>query len=581
MQVPHAPPLKVPSFSQQWLLYVVIAAVPILGLTVRLTERLAYTGDEPRYLLYALSFQIEGKPLMSESSHERLRHERMPGFELAPQSFENVQPDPDKPIHSIAWPLLLSPLATALSLPQIRLISLVTGLVGLCFLAKLLIAHRLSIVSALGCLVPAALFLPMFPYYFLALPEAILFLLVCIAFWNLLGTETERLRDFAPSIICSCLAPLVHLRALPLLIAVLLHLVLKIGWRQKSGGSWMIIAKLTGIYLAAVTAVILYNCVIYGGVLGSVTSGRPTFSLEGVAAALFYSHFGLLPYAPIFLLSFVGLAEGLWRRREWSVPAAVFLVALVAMTVGENPGETYPARFWVIGVPVLAIGLIGFFQGRMLTPGKAILYALLGLVSLANTVILVIDPGFHLAARSGPFPYDRLFEIVPWVHFGFWLGLFKDTDYLLKAAGYCAIWVVVAAAASIYRSRILTAGAVLLLLLGFEIHRASPVIYSARLDPGSLAVVVEDQTIMQRAPLRLTLRASSQLDFPKHSIFVTDGTRNWEQKSTNTVLLRQNMPWDVPLSLRVSWERHDAGMADANAVRVALSDSWFVQLWPD
>ncbi|HYJ06867.1 MAG TPA: hypothetical protein VEX43_17175 [Chthoniobacterales bacterium] len=574
-------PFNLPRLLPKWILYLVVAAVPILGLTARLTERLAYTGDEPRYLLYALSLKVEGKPLMSEDGYEKLRHERLPGFELAAQPLNDVQPDPDKPVHSIVWSLLLSPFVTGLSLAQIRLISLMTGLVGLCFLAKLLIAQKLPITSALGCLIPAALFFPMFPYYFLALPEAILFLLVCIAFWNLIGTGTERLRDFAPSIICSCLAPLVHLRALPLLVAVSLYLFLKLGWRRKPGTSGIIVVKVTGIYLAAVTAVILYNCLIYGSMLGSVTSGRPTFSLGGIIAALLNSHFGLLPYAPIFLLSFVGLIEGLWQRREWSVPASAFLVTLVTTTVGENPGETFPARFWVIGVPVLAICLIGFFQGRMLTLGKAILYALLGLVSLANTVMLIIDPGLHLAARSGPFPYDRLFEIVPWIHLGFWLGLFGDTDYLLKAAGACAVWVAMAAAATIYRSRILTAVAVLLLLLGFEIHRASRVRYSARLDPGSLAVVVEDRAIMQRAPLRLTLRASSQSDFPKHSIIVTDGSKHWEQKSTNSVLLRPNEPWKVPLSLRVSWERDRPGVADADAVGVALCGSWLVRLWAD
>lgn len=573
-------PFNIHDFSAKWLLYVVIAAVAILGLTARLPKRLAYTGDEPRYLLYALSLKLEGKPVMSEGGYERLRNERKPGFELAPHPLRDIQPN-DTPSHSIVWPLLLSPLITTVPLAQLRLISLLAGLVGLVFLAKLLVAQKLPIMSALGCLVPAAVFFPMFPYYFLALPEVVLFLLVCIAFWNLLGTETERLRDFVPSIVCSCVAPLVHLRALPLLVAVLVHLILKLAWQRNSGRSWMVFAKLTGIYLAAAIAAILYNCLIYGSILGSVTSGRPTFSWEGIAATLFYSHFGLLPYAPIFLLSIVGLIEGLWRRREWSVPAAIFLVTLVAMTVGENPGETYPARFWVIGVPVLAICLIGFFQGRMPGPGKAILYALLGLVSLANTVIFIIDSDLHLAARSGPLPYDHLFEKVRWVHLGFWLGLFKDTDYLFKAATYCAGWVVFAAGASLYRSRILTAGAVLLLLLGFESHRASPVIYSARLDPDSLAVVVEDQTITQRAPLRLSLRASWQPDFPKHSIVVTDGTKDWQQKSTNTVLLRQNEPWEVPLSLRVSWERHGAGTADANSVRVALSDSWFVRHWPD
>lgn len=563
------------------MLYPVIAAVGILGLAFRISERLVYSGDEPRYLLYALSFKIEGRAIMSESAHKKLRNQNMPGFEIAAHRLRDIQSDPDIPMHSIVMPLLLSPFVTSLSLAQIRLISLLTGLVGLYFLAQLLIAQKLRIAPALGCLIPAAVFLPMFPYYFLALPEAGLFLLVCVAFWNLLGTEPERLRDFAPCIVCSCLAPFVHLRGLPLSVAIAIPLVWKLGWRRNHGPSWITVIRIAAIYIAAAVAVALYNYLLYGSILGSVTSGRPTFSWEGLAASLLNPHFGLLPYAPIFLLSIIGLIEGLWQRREWSFPAGVFLVTMVAMTLSENPGESYPARFWVQGIPVLAICLIGFFQGRMPRLGKAILYALLGIVSLANTVMFVVNPNLHLAARSGPVPYEHLFELLPWIHLGFWLGLFKDPDYIFRAAGYCSIWVAISAGASIYRSRILTGAAVILLLLSFEIHRASPVKYSARLDPDSLAVVVEDRTIVQRAPMRLTLRASWQSDFPRHAIFVTDGTKHWKQNSTNSVLLRQNEAWEVPLSLRVSWERQDAGMADANAVRVALSDSWLVRLWSD
>src|SRR5688572_17869948 len=162
------PSFELPGFSSKWALYLVVAAVAILGLTARISERLAYTGDEPRYLLYALSFKIEGKPVMSDSAYEKLRNERMPGFELATLP----QLGPNTPSHPILLSLLLSPLTTGLSLAEIRLVSLLNGLVGLCFLAKLLVAQKLPMVSALGCLIPAAIFFPMFPYYFLALPEA-------------------------------------------------------------------------------------------------------------------------------------------------------------------------------------------------------------------------------------------------------------------------------------------------------------------------------------------------------------------------------------------------------------------------
>lgn len=213
--------------------------------------------------------------------------------------------------------------------------------------------------------------------------------------------------------------------------------------------------------------------------------------------------------------------------------------------------------------------------------GKAIAYVSLGLISLANTVLFLFEPGRHLGARSGPLPYEYLFEMLPGIHLGFWLGLLGNPAYLLKTVGWCVIWVGIAVAASIYRSRILTAGAIILLVLGFEIHRASPAKYSARLDPDSMAVVVEDPTIVKRAPLRLTVRASWQEHFPRRAILVTDGTHQWEQVSTNNVLLDRTEAWEVPLSLRVSWQAHTPPMADATAVRVALSDSWLVRLFAD
>ena len=518
---------------------------------------------------------------MSDGTYKKLRDQKGPGFAIAVPPQGNTHFDAHTPAHSILLPLLLSPFATSLSLAQIRLLSLLAGLVGLFFLAKLLSTQTISTLAAVGCFIPAAFFFPMFPFYFLALPEVILFLLVCISFWNLLENKTERLRDFWPSIACSCLAPFVHLRGLPLTLAVAFYLIWKLGWRWQPRRSWMTAISVTGIYSITAVGVILYNLLIYGNMLGSVTVARPSFSWDAAADSFFDSHCGLLTYAPVFFLSVVGLIAGLWQRKEWSVPAGIFLVALITTSMGPNPGESYPARFWAFGVPVLSICLIGFFQGRMAKIGKAIVYVSLALISLTNTVLFLFEPGHHLAARSGPLPYEYLFEMLPGIHLGFWLGLLGNPDYLLKTVAWCIIWVALAAAASIYRSRILTAGAIILLVLGFEIHRAKPAKYSARLDPDSMAVVVEDPTIVKRAPLRLTVRASWQEYVPRHTILVSDGIQEWEQISTNNVLLSRPESWEVPLSLRVSWQAHVSTMADATAVRMALSDSWFVRLFAD
>ena len=86
------PPFKLSGLSSKWVLYLVVAAVGILGLAARVSERLAYTGDEPRYLLYALSFKIEGRAVMSESGYEKIRNEKTPGVELVAHPLKDIQP---------------------------------------------------------------------------------------------------------------------------------------------------------------------------------------------------------------------------------------------------------------------------------------------------------------------------------------------------------------------------------------------------------------------------------------------------------------------------------------------------------
>src|SRR4051812_2769746 len=126
------------------LLFVCVAALAATALSARLARKVVYTGDEPRYLLQALSFASEGVPVMRESRYEQLR--LLHGDESSSPlrySFRDLQPvanarDAKVPQHPILISLILAPMTATWSLEIIRLLPFAVGLTGLCFLAATL-----------------------------------------------------------------------------------------------------------------------------------------------------------------------------------------------------------------------------------------------------------------------------------------------------------------------------------------------------------------------------------------------------------------------------------------------------------
>jgi hypothetical protein len=562
---------------RQIALYSMLAILAALGLSAHIAQRLTCTGDEPRYLLYALSLNLEGKPVMSDDGYEWFRKRRGLHSHVAAYPLKDIQGVSKIPAHSILPSVILAPFVTWLSLQRVRLVALLAGLIGLWFLAKLFIAQKLPLVTALACFVPPALFLPALPFYFLALPEVFLFLLVCIAFWNICS-PADTLRGFWPSILSSCLAPFIHLRGIPIFITVALCLAFKLGWRPRAKISWPTLLRIVCIYSGSALLVVLYNRTIYGNVFGSVTTARPSLSLSSIAALLLNWHHGILTYAPIYFLSFAGLLAGVWRRQVWGLVSGIFLILLISASAGPDPGESYPARFWVQGTPVLAICLIGFLQGGMPRLLKAVTYGLLGSVSLANTILFLIQPALYLAARSGASPYDRLFEIAPWIHLGFWVNLVGQDSVQLMAVCYCCTLISILALASIRRSKLIASLAILLLLAGLEAHRARLLRCSPNLEKRSVAIAILDSDITTGAPIRLTLRASWRVNLSVRTLQISDGSTQWEEDSRAAILLRRTDPWPTPLFLRIDWIAPDLETFDAREIQVLISESWLAKI---
>lgn len=509
-------------------LYLLIGLMTFTGVITHLPERIAYTGDEPRYLLYSLSLALDGVPVTTESRYEDFRAAERPGVRVAQLPFVNLG-STRMPWHSITLPILLAPISAAWPLEKIRLVSLLVGLTGLFFLAKLLLNQKTNAWTAAACFAPAALCLPALPYHFLVLPEIWLFTLVAIAFWNLSSTSDGRLIRYLPSIVCSCVAPFFHLRGLALFGTVGGCVLLRLLFRADKAVHWRSVVLLGSIYSLSLAGVLFFNWKINGSMTGSA-AGAPLMWRAALFAPQFWSfRAGLFTYAPIWLLSFSGLLAGIWKRASWALPSLVFLVALLITSSLGWQGESYPARFWVQAVPVLALCLLGFTQGTLAKQVKALLYGSLLIVSLTNSFLFLKDPSLHLSARSGSYPYDRLFEIFPWIHLGFWLDAFENPQIRTGIICFCVSAIIIGALASVIRSKLLATAVVIALVVGFEAHRARPLIVLAISDGPSTAVHVKNipRPRLADVPILLRVFVPWRENVQGMLIDVMDGDSHW------------------------------------------------------
>jgi hypothetical protein len=193
--------------------------------------------------------------------------------------------------------------------------------------------------------------------------------------------------------------PWLHLKMLPA--AVALALVAAVRLRGRARAMFFAAAVLLGI------AFLAYYCAIFGvasplAIYGGVprdADGSPWRAIVGLALD---RSFGLLPYAPVFLVALAGLGR-LARLRAWeSLLVAAAVVAPVLPWRMWWGGQCPPARFLVPLVPVLALALAA--RVALSRTGLARWRWALAFLGLATTIGMTLRPAALLLLNRGDRP---------------------------------------------------------------------------------------------------------------------------------------------------------------------------------
>lgn len=377
------------------------ALAGLVGALLLLMPAQNLTGDEQRYLLYAVSVIRHGRFVMAAGEWNRLAFQ---AARALPQGLPRGGAG-SVLMNGVYLPALLSPIAGLFSLAGLRCASLAAGLAGLAFLLRL--ARRVAgSQAALAVVGLTALSIPLLPYLHLFYMESFLFALVCWGWDRLQRGGRGAAGDLLTAAILM-LIPFVHMRGSVVaacLFAALLEQLRRRGLRRRA-----LLLLLLG--LGAASLLVTLNLAIYGAITGPVNSARPPAPWQWFAVLsmqLFNVHHGLFAYAPVWALGYAGLWAGLRTGSPPVVRQALVLGIAAALTgVGSNPGECWPARFWVLSMPMLTVGLC-FWISRVRGLAALACLAILASATLLNSVLFAAQPNLFLENRQSSMTYDAL-----------------------------------------------------------------------------------------------------------------------------------------------------------------------------
>jgi hypothetical protein len=386
-----------------WRLFV-FGALLFLAVGLHYGSRLRVSGDEPHYLMMARSLWQERDLDLRDNFAREDWLADTPG-PVAPHYGAPRKDGRPFPAHSPGLPFLLAPIYAAGG----RLACIAALAMAAAFLCGVVrgLALRAAGEPAAGLLAWAAAAGPPVLFYAfhiytevpsaLALAASLALLLSAPGPWlaalaGLLASALPWLHvKMIPAAVALALVAVLHLPRRPLaaFFAVVTAMAAGYGWFSHAVfGTWSPLAR-------------------YGGLPEDATSGSP---LRAVLGLLFDRSFGLLPYAPVFLLALAALSSrAWWKSRDAASQALVGLAVLAPVLTWRMwwGGQCPPARFLVPLVPLLSVAL----GVRAALPARGLMrwrWPLVG-IGTALALFMAARPGELMLLNRGDRP-TRVWE---------------------------------------------------------------------------------------------------------------------------------------------------------------------------
>ena len=317
---------------------------------VRYASRLTASGDEPHYLLMAQSLWREGDLDLRDNVEREDYREYFPTT-LTPHWGAPRADGRPFPAHSPGLPLLLAPFYALGGRAACVLLfaALATALAAQVYALALRLTTDDGAALFAGALAAGP---PVFAYSFHLYTELPSALAVAVALRILTGSPGPTLATGAA--LAASALPWLHVKMIPAAVALGLLAVARL--RGPSLAAFVAVAGVsTAAFLAYYHAIfgIATPLALYGGGLPPDSAVSP---VRAAAGLLLDRSFGLLPYAPAFVLVPAALAASRGRARDlwpYLVLAIAILLPLLRWRMWWG-GQCPPARFLVPLVPVLA-----------------------------------------------------------------------------------------------------------------------------------------------------------------------------------------------------------------------------------
>jgi len=380
---------------RNWVLF--LAAVALnLGLGLHYAANLRVSGDEPHYLLMAQSLWREGDLDLQDNLAREDYREYTPG-PITPHFGAPRRDGRPFPAHSPGLPLLLAPIYAASGrLGCVAFLGLLAAwlAVEVRVLGRSLLGPGPDLVAWLVTAGP-----PVLLYAFHVYTEVPTALALALALRLLLLGPAGPAGAAAAGLAASTL-PWLHVKMIPAAAALGVLALARLRGRPRA-----VFLGVSGV--AAFAFLVHYGLVfgtplptaIYGGVPADFRFRTPFRALVGL---ILDRSFGLLPYAPIFLLGLAGI-PALCRRKLWPVlwVALSVLVPLLTWRMWWG-GQCPPGRFLVPLVPFLALaaGACVADSSRGLVRWRAPL----AVMGLTLAVFMAARPGALLLLNRGDRP---------------------------------------------------------------------------------------------------------------------------------------------------------------------------------